>query len=737
MEQSETKMAAPIILVHSPVSSDAISWSEDNRIAIATPKCVIIFSLQCDPTEQNSNFVFHKSIIKPHAEILELDVGIAIDFEALNDEERRNCLVRSLLIDRTLSPPASTNSNENYDRISRNSFKLVRWSPAGTREFDSVLLACLALDHRLTVNKRTSKTGNMTMVVDLSLLLSKLLPQRGFAHINEEPRPDLPAEPSLETKCVEFKRRVYMLAAVAMDWSGTFRPAPGLDRACGLSQDETWELEKESFRLLAVAMKSGHVAIWKFRLHLGSEADISLYNAFDSGYQWPVSLAWCREPPLQTTSQSTKAWLAVGDIQGCISVWSIQEENETTSPTFTKCLDVWVDQDLISVSHMAWTNIAHKEESSSIATLVVTKGPYLMVFLVDLGSGTVVRSAHNSGKNPILSTSLCVFGSMVLTNSSFGETHRTVIDWTKSDGVLETDVMESSDANCKSSGITISPHGVYIAKPVMHRISRRSPYPRTLNISTVGNMETAVAELLDCQEDLSEKTDLLEFLRQNFVNTGDGLPQELESVADGESAVEASSGKGGAHSYTLRLRRYLLLMKMNKVGGGTDKDAEGEKESDIQRIEGELRELHVLTALQFWQQMSAKKVGDNATAHTTTLLLMADWLSTSSKSSDEPIRSLVTEVYKSNPHETEVGKRETCDLCGEIVAFTSAVSDACPNGHGWSRCQLSLQLCQTTAKSRECLYCSAMALSAQNQSDSAWLRRILRQCCLLCASMFV
>ncbi|XP_022096780.1 general transcription factor 3C polypeptide 4-like isoform X2 [Acanthaster planci] len=699
-------------------------------------------SLQCDPSEQNSDFVYLKSIIRRHATILEFDVGITLS--TLKEDKRQYHVVRPFLTDRTLCPPPHICQE---DSIERNSFKLVRWSPAGTQRFDSILLACLGLDHRLTVYKRTSKKGKLAMVADLSLVLSQLLSQRRYAHISEEPRPRLPTSASPEAQCAEFRHRVYMLAAVTMDWSGTFGPTSGLNQAEGLPLDGISEYEENSFRLLAVAMKSGHVVIWKFRVHLKSEADISLYSTFDSGYQWPVSLSWCREPAVLIAGQTTKAWLAVGDREGRISVWSLQEDSEKSIPTFDKCLDVWKDKDLMSVSNMAWTTVAPTEESPGTATLVVTKGLFLMAFLVDLGSRTVVRHTHTPDQHTVPASSMCVSGSIVLTSSTFGAVHQTVIDWTKSDRVWEMEVLEPPDANTKSSGIALSPHGIFVAKAVTARIGKRKPYPKSLNFHTLGKMDTVLARLLDCQRDLGEKTDLLEFIRQTAVNAVNGLPPELESLADGESIVEASRGREQDRSdcYTLRLRRFLLRLRLGRARGA-GKDAEGEngKEGQIQQLEAgileierELRQLHIVKALQSWQKMSTEKVADNATSHTTALLLMADWLSTCSRSKDEPIRSLVTEAYKCNPHVTEVGKRESCDLCGEIIAFTSAIYDACLNGHRWTRCQLSLLLCQTTSKTRECVLCDGLALSAQDHSDCVWLRKVLQQCCPVCASVFV
>ncbi len=56
------------------------------------------------------------------------------------------------------------------------------------------------------------------------------------------------------------------------------------------------------------------------------------------------------------------------------------------------------------------------------------------------------------------------------------------------------------------------------------------------------------------------------------------------------------------------------------------------------------------------------------TASATALLLMADWLSDHSETTDKPIRGLVTEVYDAFPRLSEVGRRESCDLCeGNIL----------------------------------------------------------------------
>ncbi|XP_033639330.1 general transcription factor 3C polypeptide 4-like [Asterias rubens] len=737
-------MAAPMKLAHEPAGNDALDWSDDNQIAVVSEKCVNIFSLQCDPSDPDSTFVFEKLLVKPCPDILEFDVGVSLK-SLLKNDGKYNHYLQSTMTDRTLFPQHLKRTFCGECQTDRNGFIKAKWSPTVTSKLDRSLLACLTLDHRLTIHKRKLRKGNFTKIADLSILLNELLGQQEFAHSNEEPHPKLRNSTDIETKCKELTRRVYMLAAVNMEWSVV------LYNDSDSSMD--WETQKENvssdsdaFILLAVSMKSGHVGIWKFRLPLDNESDISFYSVFLSGYQWAKSLAWCRTSPQQATSHAVKAGtcLAVGDHEGRISLWNQDARNEAT-PTFHKCLDVWTEKDLIAVSNMAWVCTSTTEDSTCTATLVATKGVYILAFLLDLSKMAVIRQTQALSQHVIPPTSLCVSGDTVLTGSTCGSLHQVSIDWTTSDKVLTIDILEPDIPNIKAFGSAVSPNGIFAAFPFTYHWRQNRFNLRKLNFHTVRNSAYIVAGLLNPKRYLSEKVDMLEYVRQTAVNSSNELPQELQSIADGEvTQIKSEVGQDRGHCYLLRLRRFLLRLRLCHIKGlKKELDAENEKEkmveeteSDIQKIEAELVKLHIISALQSWQYIPVP-IKHSDTASATALLLMADWLSDHSETTDEPIRGLVTEVHNVFPHSSEVGRRESCDLCEENIELTSTSSDACKNGHRWKRCSLSLRLCQTTSIPIMCSHCDAMALPVPENTDSMWLRETLRERCIFCEAVFV
>ena len=77
---------------------------------------------------------------------------------------------------------------------------------------------------------------------------------------------------------------------------------------------------------------------------------------------------------------------------------------------------------------------------------------------------------------------------------------------------------------------------------------------------------------------------MLEYVRQTAVNSSNELPQELQSIADGEvTQIKSEVGQDRGHCYLLRLRRFLLRLRLCHIKGlKKELDAENEKEKMVE-----------------------------------------------------------------------------------------------------------------------------------------------------------
>lgn len=88
----------------------------------------------------------------------------------------------------------------------------------------------------------------------------------------------------------------------------------------------------------------------------------------------------------------------------------------------------------------------------------------------------------------------------------------------------------------------------------------------------------------------------------------------------------------------------------------------------------------------------------------------------------------------SHQHATEI-----CCVCQATIRFTDTLADGCENGHVFSRCCQTLQLCLQVPY-RKCSFCICLAAArhpAGNSRQSAWLAALQTERCTYCDGKLV
>ncbi|XP_013391935.1 general transcription factor 3C polypeptide 4-like [Lingula anatina] len=78
---------------------------------------------------------------------------------------------------------------------------------------------------------------------------------------------------------------------------------------------------------------------------------------------------------------------------------------------------------------------------------------------------------------------------------------------------------------------------------------------------------------------------------------------------------------------------------------------------------------------------------------------------------------------------------EKCNICGEVINFSSAKQDSCGNGHKFARCCQSLLLVQETPY-RKCQNCRALAIALPDTAPEC-IKKMLVSTCTFCAGVVV
>lgn len=592
------------------------------------------------------------------------------------------------------------------------------WSPKAAYKNGGCLLSVLWLDYRLVIFGDCSHGWNE--VVDLSELW------KTYMKDYVERKRSLPAD--AETKSLsdlmKLKQTCYMQAAVTVTWSSSYRS----ELEGNHSDDSSFTSKRlksdcvdgsgnstSPFCLLAVALKSGCIVLWKVQLPAIDKRNFQVCEFLDYGDSPANQL-------LFIPSGSSTVYLCQGNFNGVVLLHRLtlksgsidRMENETP-------LELWSDADKLAVTGLCW--------NSKSNILVGTKGHTVVVWQLDkLDSGhptVVLRKAPAvSFDYGILCTVLtedelivaCLDGTICKASLCHLD------DISDSESFLPLQVLDCpwNSKELKINGMVSSRNGVFIvvalspASYFCHLAQRKPSKVHLLCRASLAEVSTLV---LNSTGSLQDVSDALTYLKWIW-STKRQWTDEIADMIDRKDKWETYS------AYRLKLVRFLLKIQLLYW-----KDDETGKEAcrnDLATIEEQIVYRHVKYSLGRLVQKDSL-----TTSELRTLSVMAEFLKKRGLSTDDAqYAKKLDEMFGIHP--------EVCAICKSQIVFSGHLKDSCPNQHSFSRCNQTLLLCDEVPY-RCCNCCKhlAHAWKDTNESSGSTHNILMTNCCTFCDGMLV
>ncbi|XP_072179263.1 general transcription factor 3C polypeptide 4-like [Diadema setosum] len=716
-------MKSDLELVQEAVGIDVLTWSQDNRIAIAAEKSVYVLVQRFTPSLRDELFGLEKEVWD-YERHKKPDIGINRKIvDALpSDSFTQHRFVLNGLIDFEL----------NSDPLK------VRFSPISHYNKRS-LLACLTRAHQLVLCMEEDSNGE-GKPLHLMPGLYGYVKMRNFSLTG---KPSSDQKLTLTSDFEECQHRMHQLEITGMEWSEAFSGKPLVEqhrtdrpRAKRARKVDGPPLDNIQLYLLAAAMKSGHVVVWKVEYPIQHGDAASVASVIDAGHDWTSALAW-HHPLVDTAHPGQSAFLASGGQEGRLSIWQILL-TVGQEVIVRKLGDAWEEKDQLQIQAMAWVNALC---TSDTFVLAAAKGLYIMVFQFGMREG-VLEIRHQSHKVSLHTSlfSVTVLLCNVLLLAGF-VCHKNLVYSSSTDGSIQEACIKKENGisvslslkeparilGYKVNGLAISRNGVFLAAVRTHAAPRMTAFRESsrLHYIVAASDEEIEGILLDTTGSLCDKCDCLEWLHRRIMS--ESVPQDTMDVIMSDQTLEVRGRQDLA--YLLGLRRLVCFMLVhrfsqrllqvygNKEKGCLETELK-EKEESIKCLSERLLTMHVEDCVEH------NKLNDKRGRAGTVLGLMSDWLKLHHSKSEEPITAR---------RSVETASRETCRLCGQEIKLTSAYSDTCQNGHSWRRCSLTLQLCQTL-RPRRCTFCGTHYAETDptGTTDPKWLEDILNANCIFC-----
>ncbi|XP_053505129.1 general transcription factor 3C polypeptide 4 isoform X1 [Ictalurus furcatus] len=738
----------PVVKLLSPVSGlEALTWSEDHRLAVSTVNSVSIMELVCDQHTHSQGLVLHRTHIPVPESVCELKVGPEDKVQSAkqNFENSDDPSVRQVfLLDRIMNPQGGALRGMKY----------TSWSPLGCDVNGRCILACLTLDCRLTIHSG-HKRLQWTQLLNLTELYGDMLKSRNYSNANA-------SEPSLEDleDLEVLQSRYQMQTPVRMEWSSL----------CNTHQIQSNnECKDVGTVLLAVLMENGDLVVWQFRLPVQGKESVVSCNTIKSGVSSPSVLAWWE----YEHGGRKMSGLIVGSTVGPVKILPVNLKAVKGYFTLRQPVVLWQDSDNIPVNDVKCIALFHPQQKCNCSLVVAARGPYVFWCLLLISkAGLNVHNSHVTGLHsaPITSLSATHSGSSVFTCSLDGTVKKLMPVFTDSAILFKQQEVELPEGvrGCRIHGIATSPNGAYLALATTEgMINGLHPVVCTnlVQFITLMTPDKAGAELLESQtQSLYKQTDLLDLVRWRVMHDKQ-IPQFLQDELDEKTPTSNST-------YLWRLKLFLLrvlhqsLQKVpvearwrpthedskaflpDEVEGDTvdestvadtsemneSKPKEAEVEPDeermseitawIEEVESHLTREHMKRVL--GEVYMHTLITENTCIPTKGI---CDFLSNDPTNEDRAAKVLIGHIMKKMNKQTFP---EYCSLCKEVLPFTDRKQAVCSSGHIWLRCVRSYQVCQSVTY-RRCLLQDSIA-SVPQPEDPDWVKKILQGPCTFCDS---
>lgn len=398
--------------------------------------------------------------------------------------------------------------------------KYASWSPLGCDNNGRCLLACLTLDHRLTIHN-SLKCLEWSTLIDLSDEYSERVKVQNYTSTDStEPSADL-------LDFTELQRRRSMLTPLRMEWSSVYTVKQVLpDNTC----------KDVEMVLLAVLMENGHLVLWKLELPFVNGDDVVFYDMIESGVTSPSDLAWWEHK----SAERQMSGLIVGSHSGPIKILPVTLTGVKGYFTLRHPVILWQECDEITVENIKCIPIFHPILKSSCSLIIASRGCYVFwCLLVISPAGLNVHNSHVTGLHslPIISLAVSQNGLAVYTCSLDGWIKKLTLSFTEKSLLFKQEDLDQIEnlTGRRLHGMAISTNAAYMAIVSTQGMSDNlPPVARTYRVHFVAlkTPERAAALLLRSPtQNLYRLSDLLDIVRCLVIKNKQ-IPSSLEVALD-------------------------------------------------------------------------------------------------------------------------------------------------------------------------------------------------------------
>lgn len=398
--------------------------------------------------------------------------------------------------------------------------KYASWSPLGCDSSGRCLLACLTLDHRLTIHN-SHKRLEWNTLVDLTKKYSERLKERNYARKDDKlPQTNL-------QDFDELQRRFRMQTPLRMEWSSIY--------TIKQVQPDNTGVDLEMV-LLAVLMENGDLVLWKFVLPFTDGADVTFYDTIESGVSRPSDLAWWE----YENADRRMSGLIVGSEVGPVKIMPVSLSGVKGYFTLRHPVILWKECDEIAVENLKCVPMIHPIHKSSCSLIVASRGCYVFwCLLVISPAGLNVHNSHVAGLHslPVVSLAVSQQGVAVYTCSTDGWIKKLTPTFTESTLIFKQEEMMRPEnlTGRRIHGIAVSRNGAYIALvSTQGMVDGYHPVNRTYQVHfvTLKTPEAAAALLLRSPtQNLYKMADLLDLVRWQILKNK-SIPASLQDELD-------------------------------------------------------------------------------------------------------------------------------------------------------------------------------------------------------------
>ncbi|XP_046579524.1 uncharacterized protein LOC124287086 [Haliotis rubra] len=602
---------------------NTISWSDDNRIAIATDGGLFVLELSIRPLHVDATCHFlHSNIPPPKEDAVSF---VSFDFEefskSLETEE-----IHQLMLDRTLCPKTGC-------QTSSKGYKVVAWSPTGGDIVSRCVLASVSHDHQVCIHTTRGTKKTWSVVADLSQIYAAKNP--------------LPGDLTFSA----LREQTYKLAAMELSWSDCYQGSQG----------------EGHFSLLAVCMKNGDVVLWKIHLPCLEPEDCKVVRVLSLHTSIPTSVSWCRQ-----LGQDKRAVLAVGYNSGVIHLMDLTIGGGEEVSVRPACL--YGEMDDLRVSCMCWKKL------NDGFILISSKEQYLLIHSVKVDNKlSFSQKATATGSHWMAGTGLASHDSITVLGSADGVVQKVMVTEMRNKSgeiVVDTSLLpfpKDDKYSWSCHGTSLSLNGSFCAAvftpssrfchlemrepvklQVIHVEEKEIIHEYAGSLCKAGDVFEAYRQSICCE------VDPLDLLKEHRLNITDLNSQPLKA---------------------LKIYRFLFLVLENLLRNSVDEEEEG-FEPISKDIEKFTDEIHGRLIKQRFEDVNKCK---RKLSHLEQRILthMCQWLEQSTKETLHKYGESDT-VIKVMGHVMDIPP-STCTICEQSLQMDHS-SCKCVNGHTFGAC---------------------------------------------------